>query len=303
MKVLLKKTTIVLLSFLLVSCGENSTTYPSKDGATNPSEEDNSIMLNSLSPTSGAVAGGTIVFINGANFTDETTVLFGVAACANLNFVSATQLTCVTPPNSTGSVSVTIASSGQTSVTQSNAFIYGNIPPTFLSVSPSSHINSQPTTITINGTGFVSGVTASIGGLACTSLSVNSGSQLTCVTPTGLTAGSYNVVVSNPGTGTTTGLSAFSFRTAPTLTVLKGSTNRGAFQTCQGCHDSGNPRGGLDISSYSSVRTRVISGDPVNSLMLERMGGIGPLMPPGGMRGDSELQALSDWILDGAQNN
>jgi len=298
MNYLIKKANLIALSILLISCGENSSTPITSDESSN---EETVLTLTSISPTSGAVAGGTNVTLLGQNFSTGINVRFGAADCTNVSVVTSTQLTCVTPANSSGSVSITLTNTDGSSDTVANAFIYGSIPPTFSSVSPSSYINSQSTTLTVSGTGFVSGMTATVGGSNCTSVVVSSASQLTCTSPTGLGAGSYDVVVTSPTAVSVTGASAFSFRVAPTLTILKGSSAQGAFQSCQACHGS---QGNLDIANFASLSNSLIAGQPDNSEIWQRMEGIGgDLMPPGGMRPAAERQALADWILDGALNN
>lgn len=292
MKNTLKIISSLFITTLLFGCGNNSSTK--SDGAT-------SLSFASISPTSGPTAGGTAVTITGTNFTNSTTVLFGSTACASISVSSSSSLTCTTPANAEGAVSITL-SDGNDSATEANAFTYGTPAPSFSSINPTGFINSQTTTATITGAGFVSGMTVTIGGSPCSSVVVNSGSSITCTTPTGLGAGSYDVVVTNPSAVSTTGTSAFAFRVAPTLTILRAAGPQGAFQVCQGCH-GGN--GGLTISNYSTVSARVTPGNPSTSLIWQRMNGMnGALMPQGGpMRPASEIQALEDWILDGAQDN
>src|SRR5262249_51234735 len=70
--------------------------------------------------------------------------------------------------------------------------------PTVSNVSPSSGPRSGGTRVTITGTGFAFGATASVGGSVCTSPVFVSGTQLTCTTGGG-TAGHVDVVVTNPG--------------------------------------------------------------------------------------------------------
>ena len=55
------------------------------------------------------------------------------------------------------------------------------------------------TFITITGYNFKKGLTVTIGNVPCTFIVVNSsGTQITCITPK-LTAGYYNIIVTNPG--------------------------------------------------------------------------------------------------------
>lgn len=78
--------------------------------------------------------------------------------------------------------------------------------PTVSSVSPSSAPIAGGTQITITGTSFAAGATVTVGGTACTSVTVVSPTSITCITPAG-TVGAKNVVVRNTDglTGTATG--------------------------------------------------------------------------------------------------
>ena len=47
----------------------------------------------------------------------------------------------------------------------------------------------------------------------------------------------------------------------------------------------------------------VIPGDATNSLLAQRIQGIGKLMPPSGSLSPAEIQAILDWIAAGAKND
>ena len=80
-------------------------------------------------------------------------------------------------------------------------------------------------------------------------------------------------------------------------------------QKCQACHNASTALGGWDASSYESVMTSggegptVIPGDATNSLLAQRVQGIGQLMPPSGSLPSAEIQAIVDWIAAGAKND
>ena len=78
----------------------------------------------SLSPTAGSVFGGTSITINGANFVSGATVTFGSLSATNVVFVSANQLTALTPPNPVGSVDVVVTNPDAQNGTLSNGYIY-----------------------------------------------------------------------------------------------------------------------------------------------------------------------------------
>ncbi|MEY4246997.1 MAG: hypothetical protein RIS69_544 [Actinomycetota bacterium] len=70
--------------------------------------------------------------------------------------------------------------------------------PTVTSVNPTSGSTTGGTAITITGTNFVSGATVTVGGSACTSVTVVSATSITCTTPPG-TAGTASIVVTAGG--------------------------------------------------------------------------------------------------------
>ena len=79
---------------------------------------------------------------------------------------------------------------------------------------------------------------------------------------------------------------------------------------CQVCHGAATTLGGWDASTYERVIASgdhgpaVIPGDPVNSLLAQRLQGIsGGVMPPAGALAPAELQTILDWIAAGAANN
>ena len=89
--------------------------------------------LTGVTPQNGAQpmdAGGTTVTLTGANFVTGATVSFGGLAALSVSFVSASQLTAVTPAHAAGSVDVTVANPGQQGVTLVGGYTYKMSPPT-----------------------------------------------------------------------------------------------------------------------------------------------------------------------------
>jgi hypothetical protein len=87
-----------------------------------------------------------------------------------------------------------------------------------ISITPSSGPLAGGTSITITGTGFVSGASMTIGGITATYSFVSSNS-LTANTPSG-TVGAKNVVVTNPDTQTSNTNITFTYAAAPTVTSV-----------------------------------------------------------------------------------
>lgn len=80
------------------------------------------------------------------------------------------------------------------------------------SVSPTSTFLMGGKTLTINGAGFISGISVSVGGASCTSVNLVSSTQLTCLNPLRSTAGQVNITLTNTNTQTATLTNGFEYR-------------------------------------------------------------------------------------------
>lgn len=172
--------------------------------------------VTSVSPSSGAVAGGTQITISGSDFAQSATVTIGGASCTSVAVVSSTSMTCTTPSGSAGTANVVVTNSVGYSATLSNGFTY--VPaPTVSAISPTSGANTGGVSVTITGTGFLAGATVSIGGASCVSVTVVSASSITCTTTSGSSGAATVTVVNSDGqTGSLAG--AFSVTTTTTTT-------------------------------------------------------------------------------------
>ncbi len=114
--------------------------------------------VGSVSPASGAAAGGTSVTVTGGGFDGVTSVSFGGAA-ASFSVRSTKLLTAVSPPASAGKVDLTVTTpNGTSAVVPGDRFNYG--PPTVSALSPSSGSTKGGATVTVRGTGFAPGAGA-----------------------------------------------------------------------------------------------------------------------------------------------
>ncbi len=181
--------------------------------------------VTSLSPTTGATAGGTSVVITGTNFTGATSVHFG-ASSASYTVDSNTQIT-ATSPSGTGTVDVTVTAPAGTSATSaSDQFTYAavTISPTTVSSGTVGTAYSTTDLSASGGTGpYTFAVTAGAlpAGVTLSSAGAFSG------TPTA--GGSFNFTVTATDTvGGGTGARAFSLTiAAPTITVSPTSLTAG----------------------------------------------------------------------------
>ena len=162
--------------------------------------------ISSLSVTSGTSNGGTQLTISGTGFQANAKVVFGEDSLATVNSLTSTSINISTPAHSPGTVSVGVANPGGQGAFLNNAFIYN---PQITAVSGTQICFTGGNPLTVTGAGFQSGATVTIGGVPCTGVTVDSSTQISCVTPA-IAAGSYQLVVTNPDGGTATAADTFS---------------------------------------------------------------------------------------------
>ena len=135
--------------------------------------------------------------------------------------------------------------------------------PTIISVSPSVGPLSGGTTITITGTGFVSGETVTVGGVNATNVTYISATSITSVTPSG-SAGAADVMITQPTFETAIATGAFTFVTPPRTVYVR---PYGSNANCDGTTAVAYPGSGSGISCAKATIqagvNAVASGDTV----------------------------------------
>jgi len=170
--------------------------------------------ITDTSPASGNA--GTAMTITGTNFWADTmagtapTVTVGGTAATNIVFHNSTEIVCRAPTKANGTYDVVVTNPDGQSATDSNAFQYVTSP-TVTSIVPFFGLTAGGEEVVITGTGFAAGATVTIGGGSCTSVVVDSDTQITCNTPTGSAGATRNVVVTNSDGGQGTGYDLFEF--------------------------------------------------------------------------------------------
>jgi len=184
--------------------------------------------LTSVSPTSGPTAGGTTITLTGTNFVSGATVRVGGTAATNVVYVGATQLTARTPAGTAGARDVVVTNPDGQASTRTGGFTYTGqaAAPTLTAVSPSSGSTAGGTTVTLTGTGFVSGAVVRIGGSAATNVTFVSATQVTARTAAA-TEGPKDVRITNPDGQAATRSDGFTYTapaSSPTLTSVSPNT-------------------------------------------------------------------------------
>jgi hypothetical protein len=111
---------LVMMAVALAGCLGVAT--PSKVAASS------SLAISSVAPSSGPTSGGTAVIISGNNFGAVAGVQFGGSPATAVQVENSTQIRVVVPPESKGSVAVTVMNSDGEIATEANAFTFINPP-------------------------------------------------------------------------------------------------------------------------------------------------------------------------------
>jgi hypothetical protein len=127
-------------------------------------------VVDSITPASGPVAGGTRLVIRGLNLTGTTQVTFAGTAGADLTVVDNTTLTVTTPAHAAGAVPVVLTNAQGASA----SYVYTYVPlsqlPTVSSLTPNVGPVAGGTRVTLSGTGFDQNTTVTFDGVAGTGL-------------------------------------------------------------------------------------------------------------------------------------
>ena len=217
--------------------------------------------ISSISPSSGAIVGGTSVTITGTNFTGATSVTFDRIVATSLNIVNSTTITCITPARSAGSVGIIVTTEDGPSG-EFSSFTYIT-PPSITGISPLSGSTEGGTNVTITGTSFTGVTSVTFDGLAATTINVVNNTTITCITPA-RSVGAVGIIVTTLY-GTSNTFSPFTYITPPNITSisqLTGSTAGGTNVTITGTNFTGATLvtfGGLAATTINVVNSTTIT--------------------------------------------
>ncbi len=125
-------------------------------------------VITSVAPAAGLVTGGQTVTVTGTGFTAGMTATIGGTTVAPSG-VSATSFTFVTPAEAAGTVQVRGTTLiGASALTPADEYTYEGLP-VISAVTPSAGPVTGGQVVTVTGSGFVAGMTATIGGTTVTS--------------------------------------------------------------------------------------------------------------------------------------
>jgi hypothetical protein len=217
--------------------------------------------LTNVSPSSGSTGGGTLVTITGSGFSGATDIRFGGISGTNLNIVNDSCLTIITPPDSFGTVAISVINPARAggSLESATMFHYEIPVPKLISISPSSGSTSGGTLVTIAGSWLNGTKDVRFGGKSGTALNVIDDNHLTIITPAS-SPGSVPISITNAaGTGGSLGPSTV-FRYGfpqPNTTTTKITTPDQGHATGEVVSPTGSP---TVVSQPPTAPTATITG-------------------------------------------
>jgi hypothetical protein len=149
-----------------------------------------------LSSSSGSTGGGASLNISGTNFTGLVSVSFGGVPAAALTVNSSTSITVTTPAATPGTVDVVVTiSTGSSTTSTADQYTFAAPTPTISGLSSTGGPVAGGGSLSISGTGFTGATAVYFGGVAATSFTVGSDTQITVTIPAATAPGPVDVQV------------------------------------------------------------------------------------------------------------
>ena len=176
-------------------------------------------LITSISPNTGATAGGTTVTIDGSGLSNATAVDFGANPATILSDTDSEIVVsspASSPAGASKTVSITVTNSlGTSGLSSADQFTY-IAPPSITSLTPNSGTVLGGSTVTIKGSNLEDATTVKFGTKSATIVS-DSNNQLVVTTPAE-TVGTVNVIVTTAyGTSTVTSGGVYTYEVLPTI--------------------------------------------------------------------------------------
>jgi len=154
--------------------------------------------VESVTPSSGSINGGTPFMVKGEGFYSGAVVTVGGVLCNTIIVLDSNTITAVTPAHALGATDVVVKNmDGQTSTVTGGFSFSAAPPPSISSVSPNTGSVAGGTSITISGSNFVFGAKVFVGNIQAT-VQTTTGSYIYATVPATNQTGTVNVTVTNP---------------------------------------------------------------------------------------------------------
>ncbi|HMC68595.1 MAG TPA: IPT/TIG domain-containing protein, partial [Mycobacteriales bacterium] len=192
-------------------------------------------------PANGPSSGGTLVTITGTDFQTGATATIGGVALSGVSVTGTTTLSGTTGAHAPGGANaVVVINPDSQSTTCACTYTYDPaVTPTVTAISPANGPSAGGTIVTITGTAFQPGATATLGGVALRAVSVVSDTTISGTTGAHAPAPTNAVVVMNPDTQSATCGCTYSYdpSAAPSVSSISpasGPTTGGTAVTISG---------------------------------------------------------------------
>ena len=193
------------------------------------------VTVTAVMPVAGPLEGGTAVTLTGTNFNPGATVKFADTA-ATVTSVTPTTIVAQSPVKAaTGKVTVTVTNTDAKSGTLKDAFNYQKAPTLTALTTVLRAASTGGTALSLAGTGFLEGMTVTVGGIAATDVKLAGGTSVTFVAPAGA-IGLAAVNVKNADGQVATLAGAVEYLVSPSITTIAPA--------------SGDEGGGSDVHIY-----------------------------------------------------
>jgi uncharacterized protein YegL len=177
--------------------------------------------ITNVTPNSGQLSGGELVYIDGNNFVNGMKVYFGDVEVPINNFYSSTRIRVIAPSSSTpGSVDIKVVNPDTKSATLSGGYTYITPPPPpapkITAISPNTGEPIGGNLVYIDGTDFVKGAKVTFGTNTVDLNMFYSSSRVRVIAPSSSgMLGTVNVTITNPDGQSFTLPNAYTYQEAP----------------------------------------------------------------------------------------
>ncbi len=240
--------------------------------------------VSSLDVSNGSTVGGTTVVISGSGFYDISSITFNGVAVASFTVNSVTQITVTTGVGSTNGTGDVVVSSNFTSATGTNLWTYWQpVVVTSLSVTNGSTVGG--TTVVITGSGYFSVTGVTFNGVAVTSYTVDSLTQITVTTASKVSNGDVGAVVVTTAYSSGTKSNAWTYwppMSVSSLNVSNGSRVGGTTVVITG-------------AGFYSVSGVTFNGDAVTSFTVDSVTQITVVTGAGSANGTGNVVVTSNF--------
>jgi IPT/TIG domain len=175
-------------------------------------------VISTLAPSAGPTTGGQAVTVSGSGFdTGMTASIDGIGV--TVSGLMANSFSFTTPPDSAGPETVQVVTwQGISASTRADAYTYTLplVPPAVSAVTPASGPTSGGQSVTVTGTGFGAGMTATLGGVSVSPIGVSS-TVFTFTTPVEAAGIAQVVVTTDQGSSAAGSGSAYTYLGPPAI--------------------------------------------------------------------------------------